>query len=59
MNALIEVPTLKAEGRIEMLVGKRMRTEEAPEGFAFCPYNFGTVERSNWIAGCLETFQRS
>lgn len=49
----IEIPSIQREGFNAMISGLAMRDISSPDGFAFCPYNFGTIERSNWLAGCI------
>lgn len=48
----IEVPGIQREGYNAILAGRTMREPSAPEGFTFCPYPLGSVERENFLAGC-------
>lgn len=48
----IEVPAIQREGYSAILAGRTMREPAAPEGFTFCQYPLGSVERENFLAGC-------
>ena len=48
----IEVPAIQRDGYNAILAGRTMREPAAPEGFTFCQYPLGSVERENFLAGC-------
>ena len=55
----IEVPAIRREGQDAMLNGRRMRAPEHPEGFTFCPYERGTIEHANFMAGCKDVAMKT
>lgn len=50
---------IMAAGYAAMMLGKRMRINEYPDGFAFCPYNPGTIEYDSWMLGCVDAASKS
>jgi hypothetical protein len=47
----IALPRQEQEGAAWFWIGTQMKSEQATDGFAFCQYPFGSLERQNWIAG--------
>jgi hypothetical protein len=47
----IALPAQECEGARAWQLGTAMRDESMSDGFAFCPYAFGSLEARNWLAG--------
>lgn len=50
----IDVPAIRREGKDAMLNGRRMRAPGMEERFTVCPYKDGSIERDNFLRGCIE-----
>lgn len=56
MNSLpptIILPSIQIEGNIAMQLGRALSSAANPDGFTFCPYPIGSVERANFLEGCI------
>jgi hypothetical protein len=45
------LPTYEAEGGNAWWNGTYQRGDSLTDGFAFCPYDCGTLEWHNWVSG--------
>jgi hypothetical protein len=50
-DPVIVLPQQEHDGAVAWWGGTRFMSESAADGFAFCPYEFGTLEHDNWVAG--------
>lgn len=50
---MIALPSIQREGMNAMLMGRSMRSPTHPEGFTFCTYPVGSLERMNFLEGCV------
>lgn len=53
---MINVPKYYEEGIRAATNGVAMTAIEAPMGFTFCPYRDNSVERWNFIGGCVRAY---
>ena len=47
----IALPRQEHEGAAWWWRGTTMQGASTADGFAFCPYEFGSLEHDNWVAG--------
>ena len=52
----ILVPEIHNEGQFAATHGLAMTAIESPLGFTFCPYQHGSVERWNFLSGCVQVY---
>jgi hypothetical protein len=55
---VIEVPKIYKEGIWAANLGTHMHSTETPLGFTFCPYRDGSIERWNFIGGCVAAYMQ-
>ena len=53
---MLHVPKYINEGQRAAVLGSAMSTVETPLGFCFSPYLDGSVERWNFIGGCVAAY---
>ena len=53
---ILVVPDIIREGVAAAHVGTHMSSIEAPLGFTFCPYHAESVERWNFLSGCVHAY---
>lgn len=53
---MIHVPEFFREGVVAAHVGTRMSDISHPMGFTFCPYPDQSVQRWNFIDGCVHAY---
>ena len=53
---MLVVPSIVREGAAAALLGSHMSAQEAPMGFTFCPYRDESVERWNFLCGCIAAY---
>lgn len=53
---MLIIPEIQREGVKWANIGTAMSSSATPIGFVFCPYNDGTVERWNFLSGCVGAY---
>jgi hypothetical protein len=53
---MIIIPPIQKEGVIAAHAGTHMSSSESPLGFTFCHYRNGSVERWNFLVGCIAAY---
>ena len=53
---MLQLPSIFREGAHAATVGVHQSSREMPFGFTFCPYRDQSVERWNFLGGCVETY---
>jgi len=53
---MLDVPAIVQEGIDRALLGTHMTDRAHPQGFTFCPYPMGSVERHNFLLGCESVY---
>lgn len=56
MSTMLSVPSIYKEGIAAAHLGTHMSNRETPLGFTFCHYRDGSVERWNFIGGCVAAY---
>ncbi len=56
MTSLLEIPLIQREGIAAANLGVCQSSKETPMGFTFCPYAHGSVERWNFLGGCVVAY---
>ncbi len=53
---MLELPAIYREGSHAATIGTAMSSQATPFGFTFCPYRDQSVERWNFLGGCVEAY---
>ena len=53
---MLVLPTIFQEGVMAAHMGTHMSSREFPLGFTFCPYRDESLERWNFLGGCVEAY---
>lgn len=56
IQRVLDVPAFVQEGVDSALRGTHMSDRAHPQGFTFCPYTYGSVERHNFLLGCESVY---